>query len=184
MAVYYPADNCANQIPEHFCDPCTPKELGGVRTAGFIKSNFVFTDPSSASEWNNGFVSTPRNIILIPEVYGTFDGGTPLESQGFGDNPTSLDGYDFTVQFFDPNFIGNCDFYDTLKNDRNGYKFFFRTGSQVWLSDKTVTVIPKSPVAQDIKSKVLWDVTVKWTSANLPCSYPSPAVDWRCIQNL
>lgn len=182
MAVYYPADNCNNLIPEHLCDPCVAKELGGVRTVLFIESNFVFVNPSSASEWNNGILA--RNIIIIPETYGTFDGGAPQESQGFGDNPTSLDGYDYTINFFDPNFIGNCDFYNTIKNDRNGFNVAWRTGSQIWLSDKTVTIIPKSPVAVDVKSKVLWDVMVKWTSSELPCSYTAPAVDWRCVQVL
>lgn len=182
MAIYYPEDNCDNLVPEHLCDPCLPKELGGVRTVLFIKTDFVFVNPSSASEWNNGILA--KSIIIIPETFGTFDGGSPAESQGFGDNPTSLDGYDFLLNFSDPNFIGNCDFYDTLKNNRNAYKVAWRTGSQIWLGDKSVTIIPKSPVGVDVKSKVLWTVDVKWTSANLPCSYTSPAVDWSCVQIL
>ena len=182
MAIYYPGDVCNAQQPEHLCNPCLSKELGGIRSVAFIKDNFAFTNPSSASEWNNGV--TAGNIILIPQVYGTFDGGSPQESQGFGDNPTSLDGYDFMLQFFDPNFIGNTDFYDTIKNNRNGWKVAFRTESQVYLSDKSVTIIPKMPIAQDVKSKVLWDITVKWTSDALPQAYTSPAIRWDCVQNV
>lgn len=180
MAIYYPGDTCQSSVPEHLCNPCLPIELGGVRTVLFIDKDFVITNPSSPSQWNSGIQS--RSIIIIPKTYGTFDGGTPQEGQGFGDTPTSLDGYDFTLQFFDPNFIGNVDHYDSLKNLRSNYKVAFRTGSQIIISDKVVTIIPKMPVAQDLKSKVLWDVTVKWTSQNLPGVYDAPPVDWDCVQ--
>lgn len=182
MAIYYPGDNCQSTVPEHLCNPCLPIELGGVRSVLFIDKDYTITSPTSASEWNNGILN--GNIIIIPKTYGTFDGGVPQEGQGFGDVPTSLDGYDFMVQFFDPNFIGNQDHYNTIKNLRANYKVAFRTGSQIWMSDKVVTIIPKSPVAQDIKSKVLWDVTVKWTSQNLPNIYDAPAVNWDCVQVL
>lgn len=182
MAIYYPGDNCQNLIPEHLCDPCSSIELAGVRSVAFIDSGFTFTNPESASEWNNGI--TAGSIILIPLTNGTFDGGTPQEGVGFGDNPTSLDGYDYVLQFLDPNFVGNWDFYDNIKNIRSGYKVAFRTGSRVVLSDKTVTVLPKAPVVNDVKGKVNWDVTVKWTSRSLPRDYAAPAIDWSCVQTL
>lgn len=182
MAIYYPGDNCQTQVPEHLCDPCKAIELGGVRSVAFIADDFTFTNPSSTSEWANGVAA--GQIILIPETNGTFDGGTPQEGAGFGDNPTSLDGYEFILTYSDPNYIGNVDHYDTLKNVRNGYKVAFRTGSRTIISDKTVVILPKAPVDSDVKSKVLWQVTVKWTSQNLPVDYSTPANVFRCIQNL
>lgn len=182
MAIYYPGDNCQNQVPEHLCDPCRAIELAGVRSIAFIADNFTFTSPTNTSEWTAGIAS--EDIIIIPETNGTFDGGAPQEGAGFGDNPTSLDGYDFSLNYFDPNFIDNCDFYNTIKNSRNSWKVAFRTGSQVYISDKTVTILPKMPIAADVKGKVLWDVTVKWTSQNLPCSYNTPTNVFRCVQNL
>lgn len=182
MAIYYPSDNCDKLVPEHLCNPCLPLELGGVRTVLFIDKDYIITTPSAASEWNSGITS--RNIIIIPKTYGTFDGGTPSEGQGFGDTPTSLDGYDYFLQFFDPNFIGNVDHYDTIKNLRANYKVAFRTSTQIIMSDKVVTIIPKMPIAQDLKTKVLWAVDVKWTSQNLPFVYDAPAVNWDCVQIL
>lgn len=182
MAIYYPGDNCQNLIPEHLCDPCLAIELAGVRSVAFIDNDFVFTNPESASEWQAGV--TAKSIFIIPLTNGTFDGGAPQEGQGFGDNPTTLDGIDFTLNFFDPNFIGNWDFYNNLKNVRNGYKVAFRTSTRLIMSDKAVTVLPKNPVIADVKGKVTWDVTVKWTSQNLARDYAAPANIWNCTQIL
>jgi len=179
MAIYYPGNNCQDNVPEHLCDPCLTIELGGIRSVAFIEEDFTFTNPASASEWNTGILA--GQIIIIPLTYGTFDGGVPQEGQGFGDSPTSLDGYDFLLNYADPNFNGNCDFYDNLKNARNAYKVSWRTETLIYLSDKTVTILPKFPIAQDVKSKVVWSVDVKWTSKNLPCSYTAPDV-FDCTQ--
>ena len=183
MAVYYPEDNCQSGVPEHLCDPCKPIELGGVRSVGFIDADATFANPSDPVEWAAKLLA--GTIKLIPETSGTFDGGTPQEGAGFGDSPTSLDGYDYSLEFFDPNFVGNCDFYDNMKNARNAFKVIWRTETQVYLSDRSVIVLPKFPIANDVKSRVLWQVIVKWSSKNLPCSYTSPgAATFRCIQNL
>lgn len=181
MAIYYPGDNCQSSVPEHLCDPCLTKELGGVRGVAFVPSDFTFTNPSSDAQW---VAAVAAGAIIIPETNGTFDGGTAQEGLGFGDNPTSLDGYDFVLQFFDPNYKGNCDHYDNLKNARGQFKVAFITETQLHLSSRTVTVLPKNPIAADVKSKVLWDVTVKFTQQNLVCSFDKPSTIFRCTQIL
>lgn len=182
MAIYYPGDNCQNEVPEHLCDPCDAIELAGVRSVALIDDGFTFTNPESATEWEQGVAD--GSIFIIPNTNGTFDGGAPQEGQGFGDNPTSLDGYDYTLNYMDPNFTGNWDFYNNIKNVRNGYKVAFRTGTRVVMSDTTCTILPKNPVVADVKARVNWDVTVKWTSQNLPRDYESPSSIWSCVQTL
>lgn len=170
MAVYYPS-NCDDLVPDHICDPCEEVEQGRVRSVAFIKTSFAFTDPSDPTEWTAGFEA--GDIILIPNTAGTFDGGAEVESPGFGDQATRLTGYNFQLQFQDPNYKGNCNFYNTLKNSRQ-YKAAYRTGTQIHIIDTTVQVIPKNPVTDDINSAVVWDVLVKWSGVDVPCPFDVP----------
>lgn len=170
MSVYYPS-NCDDLVPDHICDPCEVIEGGRVRSMAFIKSTFAFVDPSNPTEWEAGFAS--GDIILIPQTKGTFDGGAEVESPGYGDQVTRLTGYNFQLQYQDPNYKLNCSFYNTLKNSR-AYKAAYRTETQIHIIDTTVQVIPKNPVQEDTNSEVVWDVLVKWSGPDVPCPYDVP----------
>lgn len=170
MSVYYPA-GCDALIPDHVCDPCETIEQGRVRSVAFIKKDFVFTDPSSPTQWRTGFLAD--KIIIIPQTKGTFDGGAEVEGPGYGDQSTRLTGYNFSANFEDPNYKKNCGFYNNLKNSRE-WRFAYRTGSQIHITDTVVQVIPKNPVADDLNSEVVWNVIVKWSDNDLPCPFDVP----------
>lgn len=171
MSIYYP-EGCESAIPDHQCDPCEVPEHGRVRSIAYIKSSFNFTDPSDPTEWSAGIDN--RDIIMIPEVLGSFDGGAPVEGPGYGDQSTKLTGYNFSLVYKDPNYRDNCDFYNAMKTARN-YKIAFRTETQTHISDNTVSVIPKNPITEDLASEVVWDVEVKWAQGDLPCPFDTPA---------
>ena len=180
MSVYYPS-NCDDLVPDHICDPCEELEGGRVRSMAFIKSTFAFTDPSDPTEWEAGFLS--GDIILIPQTKGTFDGGAEVESPGYGDQVTRLTGYNFQLQYQDPNYKQNCTFYNTLKNSR-AYKAAYRTETQIHIIDTTVQVIPKNPVQEDTNTEVVWDVLVKWSGKDVPCPYDvPPGIFDACVYN-
>lgn len=170
MSVYYPS-NCDDLVPDHICDPCEELEGGRVRSAAYVKTTFSFTDPSDPTEWTAGFIA--GDIILIPQTKGTFDGGQEVEAPGYGDQVTRLTGYNFQVQYQDPNYKLNCTFYNTLKNSRQ-WKFAYRTETQIHIVDTTVQVIPKNPVQEDTNTEVVWDVLVKWSGRDVPCPYDVP----------
>lgn len=170
MSVYYPT-GCDDLVPAHVCDPCEAIEQGRVRSVAFIKNTFDFVDPSNPVEWRAGFLA--GDIIIIPQTKGTFDGGSEVESPGYGDQATRLTGYNFQAQYQDPNYKNNCTFYNTLKNSR-AYKFAYRTQTQIHITTTTVQVIPKNPVQEDTTSEVVWDVLVKWSGNDLPCPYDVP----------
>lgn len=171
MAIYYPSD-CEVEIPEHVCDPCESFEKGKIRAAGFIKQGFNFSDPTNPTEWRTGL--NAHNIILIPAVIGSFDGGTEVLGPGYGNQSESLIGYDFTSTFRDPNYSSNCAFYNLLKLSRL-YRYFYKTETKVHITDVPVVVIPKSPVTEDINSFVEWQILVKWRDSDLPCPFDEPA---------
>lgn len=171
MSVYYPS-GCDDTIPAHICDPCLLPEHGRISSVAFIKNTFAFVDPTDPTEWQAGFAS--GDIILIPQTRGTFDGGAEVEGPGYGRQATKLTGYNFQAQYQDPNYKGNCDFYNAIKRTRN-MKFAYVTETQVHITDNEVQVIPKNPVEDDISSEVVWDVIVKWAGPDLPCPYDVPA---------
>lgn len=171
MSVYYPT-GCDALVPDHYCDTCEAVENGRVSSVAFIKQTFAFVDPTDPTEWQAGFAA--GDIILIPFTRGTFDGGSEIESAGYGRQATRLNGYNFQAQYQDPNYRQNCNFYNALKNSRQ-YKFAYATSTQIHLTDSVVSVIPKNPVTDDTTSDVVWDVLVKWSGLDLPCPFDQPA---------
>lgn len=181
MSIYYPAD-CDGTIPDHYCDPCEELEQGRIRSVAYIKKTFAFTDPSNPVEWQTGFDN--GDIILIPQTKGTFDGGAEVTAPGYGDQNTRLTGYNFQVQYQDPNYAQNCNFYNAIKNSRQ-YKFAYRTSSKIHIVDYTVQVIPKNPVQDDVNSEVVWDVLVQWSGKDVPCPFDVPPTIFdSCVVNI
>lgn len=175
--IYYPS-GCASEIPDHYCNPCETPEHGRVRSAAFIANDFEFTDPSDPTEWQNGILN--KKIIIIPETNGSFDGGSEVESPGYGDQQTKLNGYNFVLTYNDPNYKLNADFYNAIKNTRN-YRFAYRTEKLIHLTQNSVQVVPKNPVAEDLTSEVVWNVLVKWSEGDLPVPYDVPASIFDCF---
>lgn len=174
--VYYPS-GCDAEVVNHYCNPCDEIEHGRVRSVAFIKSDFEFTDPTNPTEWTAGIAS--KDIIIIPEVNGSFDGGSEVEAPGYGDQQTKLVGYNFQLTYNDPNYKNNADFYNALKRSRN-YKLAYRTETQTHITDNNVSVIPKNPVAEDLTSEVVWNVIVKWSQGDLPVPYDTPTGIFTC----
>lgn len=175
---YYPT-TCENVIPEHNCDPCAEREYGRIRSAGFIHKDFVFAngDTTNASEWIRGI--NEKKILVIPETNGELPQPSELTGPGYGDTVETLLGYDFQATIADPNYKENCDFYNALIGNRN-YKFFYRTSSQVHITDKTVTIIPKKQIQNDLTSEVVWNVMAKWRSSQFPCPFNTPEDVFTC----
>ncbi|MBA4168749.1 MAG: hypothetical protein H0X41_14585 [Chitinophagaceae bacterium] len=170
MAIYYPS-GCEDAVPEHICDPCGKKEQGRVRSIAYIHSSVAFINPSSPVEWRAGILS--GKIIIIPKVIGSYDGGAEVESAGYGDQSTELTGYNHSLNFKDPNYSTNADFYNALKRSRS-YNIAWRTSSQTHISNGIVSAIPKNPVTEDLTSAVVWDVTNKWASEELSEPFDTP----------
>jgi hypothetical protein len=178
--VYYPS-GCDVELGEHYCSNCPTPEHARVRSVAFIKSGFEFTDPTSPTEWQTGIAN--KDIIIIPETNGSFDGGAEVEGPGYGDQATKLVGYNFSLTYNDPNYKENANFYNTLKRVNN-YRVAYRTESQVHISNNTVSAIPKNPVAEDLTAEVTWNVQVKWADDDLPIPYDVPEGIFTCFDYL
>lgn len=170
-SIYYPA-GCDTAIGDHQCDSCEEVESAKIRSIAFIKKSYTFLDPTDPTEWAAAIAT--KDVIIIPFVNGTFDGGAEVLKDGYGDQSQKLTGYNFTADFKDPNYKHNAVFYNALKRSFN-YKFFYRTSTQGHLTDEVVQIIPKNPVTAAQTDDVVWDVTVKWSGADLPEPFDAPA---------
>ena len=131
----------------------------------------VKAEPENATVWTDG--RTQKLILVIPETLGSFDGGAPVEAPGYGDVESRLIGFKFGLGYKDPNFKGNCPFYNSIKGSSN-WHIAFRTEKTTRISGNPVSVIPKAPVTEDLNSVVDWNVDVKWSEADQPCPFDTP----------
>jgi hypothetical protein len=177
FSIFY-APGCDGDILTHECDPCPTKELGRVRGVAYVHQDVAFSDETDEAEWNT-YIEAGL-VVIIPETNGSFDGGTPTFSTGFGDVPESYDSSEFKINYKDPNFLGNCVFYNSLRRSRN-WRVCWRTETRAYLSTVACTAYGKSPVADDIKSSVVWEVEVKFTQADTPCPFVIPDGIFQCF---
>lgn len=169
--IYYPS-GCDAEVGEHYCSDCPTFEHGRIGAGAFIKNDFEFTDPSNPTEWVNGIKA--KDIIILPNIRGTFDGGSEVEGPGYGRKSTQFLGYNFSATFLDPVYKENATFYNSIKRSSN-YRFAYVTETQVHITEVPVQAIPKNPVEEDTNSIINWNVVVKWADSDLPIPYDAPA---------
>ncbi len=177
-SLFYP-EGCDADLGSHVCDPCPTKELGRVRGVAFIRNDYAFTDYSDTAQWAAGIES--GQIFVIPETNGTYDGGTPTYSTGFGDADQSYDSSTFKLVVKDPNFIGNRAFYNALKKSRN-YRVAWRSETILQISDVACTAVGKAPIADDIKSVRTRDVEITFTQSDDPTEVTMPDGVFVCTE--
>ena len=161
------------EIPAHFCNPCLDIEQGGVRGAAYISTAYLestnaitpagLIDRNMVEDpvwWENGITSGA--IFVIPKTRGTFDGGSPSESAGFGDLSTITTGKTYTLVINDPDHRDNEEFYAAIANAPGSYHIAWRTGSQLRVSEKAVNIDPTDPIEEDPNSQVVWTSNVTW----------------------
>src|SRR6478735_8188976 len=94
--IYYPT-GCDANIPPHYCNNCEKIEKARIRSVAFVAKDWVFSNPEDPNEWEDGIAQ--KKIIVIPRTNGSFDGGSEVESAGYGDQSTNLDGYNFQAVY-------------------------------------------------------------------------------------
>ncbi len=172
---------CDQAIVDPVCDPCLDViELGRVRGTAFIHKNYVATlkaDPENLQKWKDG--KADGLIKVIPNTSGTSDGGAPVEVPGYGDQESRIIGYKFLVSYKDPVLKANTPFYNSIK-ESSVWHFAYRTETLTRISDKPCTVIPKSPIEEDMTSHVVWNVDVKFNQKDQPVPFDTPAGLFDC----
>lgn len=170
MEIYYPTD-CLEEDVDHFCEDCPPSEGARIRSVFFVKKSYTFIDPTSTAEWQQAIED--GNVVVIAETNGSYDGGTPNYGAGFGDVVQTYIGSSYKATYREQDLKGNYDFYQAKKRS-SSWNWGFRTETLVWITDKPATVVGKTPVVDDIKGNVVWEVEVTWDSQNDPEPFTMP----------
>jgi len=169
FAIYYPG--CDEVIVDPANTDCPPKELGDIRAFALIANDFAISNPSATAEWTSGI--NAKKIF----VFSLARGGLAIEPQeqaGFGDEDTTFDGYAFTANIFEPNYMANWPFWNSIKRRKN-FRLAYVTETQVHLTDKTVSIIPMAPIAEGEKrTAIIWNIQFKWVSDIHPRPYTRP----------
>lgn len=157
----------------HTCDPCE-RELGRIRGVCLVDGSFDFTaliaalkgaQASAAQELFEQAIEDGK-IHLISETTGTYDGGSPQTGDGYGDEETRLLGYLHTLNFKDPSYAGNREFYENVEKEH--WKLIWRTETLLHFVNSPAAVQAIAPVEQDLTSAVVWDVTATWKTKIKP----------------
>lgn len=176
MSLYYPTPGvgCGSggTVPDYSCNPCPAYEFGRIGSVALIKNSFSFTDPTSTAQWTAGIAT--KDIVVIWKTLGSYDGGVTAELPGYGRSVSENGNTTHTLNFKDPNYAENWDFYSGIKASSE-YTLAFCTSSQVHFAGAPVTFTPKNPIAEDINSVVNWDVQCKWANNAMPRPYNQPS---------
>lgn len=167
---------CGVDLGNHYCDPCLDeREFARARSGGYIKKSYLATllaAPTTLATWTDGITS--GDIIIIPESSGSYDPGTPKELRGYGNRKTTKGPREMTLTLFDPNYLSNYPFYNAIGRQTDLVPFF-RTSSLVHIFDTEASIDAVDPVTENLDDEVIWQVTNKVTSINLPAKFPFEA---------
>lgn len=180
MAIFY--KGCDEvEIPPYVCDPCSIPENGRVRSVAFIEETFDLTEPIDKTEFTAGIES--GEIVIIPKVIGQFDGGSPAMGAGYGNDQELLLGYDYVLNLRDAYYPKNGEFWDKIRLKKT-FRVMFITDTQGHISDKPVTIVPKNPIQEDLKSAVEWTIEAKWFQNGLCKPFDIEAIRdvFRCFE--
>lgn len=179
--VYYP-DCPTGELPFYQCDPCANYEKGRARSGGFVSDAYyptLIANPTSTALWQAGIES--EDIIIIPKTTGTLDAPDPITGSGYGDDVETILGRDYVLTLRDPNYIGNCNFYNTLRTKNGVFHAIYRTGSQTHITPETVVIDARAPITENTEDNIEWNVTATWRSEVQPCPFVTPVGIFDCF---
>lgn len=169
-------EGASGEALTHVCDPCG-RELGRVRGVILFDGSYnvaplIAKLKSGKSEDATAAATLFETAVtegyahLISETTGTYDGGAAQTGDGYGDEETRLLGYLYTLEFKDPSYAGNKDFYEKAESEH--WIVAWRTETLLHFADKPAGIQAIAPVEQDLTSAVSWNVTATWKSKAKP----------------
>lgn len=166
--MYYP--NCSEDVEAlvHTCDPCNDVERGRVRSIVMVDPlGDVTMEALQALElqkWTDAIDA--GQITLLPRVIGSFDGGTAVEGDGYGDETSRLIGYNYTLDAKDPSYAANIAFWQAA--EKKTWWLAYRTESLIHFVKGAVKVQAKAPVEEGLDTDVVWNLHFTWASDEKP----------------
>jgi hypothetical protein len=175
MAYNYAYNECDDQLDPHYARTCddAPEKARLRRGAWIHKDRYaaIAADPTDATLWQAGIDA--GEIVIMPELSGVFDGGTPKMGPGYGDQKEKYIGADFKATIKDPLYKENWDHYRSLVG-KSTWHFAYLTETQVHITGVPVTVAPKNPVTENVDDDVIWESEISWFEYFTPAPHDAP----------
>lgn len=136
-----------------------------------INATVDYEDPSV---WAAHGVADPATIQdevkIIPQVIGTYDGGSPTEDKGYGDKLTQITANTHTIDLRCEYNAVNKAFMNKLMNSNNyGVVFFSGNFDEMEVVTGVNASFTAKPAITDEQEKPReWTIQVKWSKIALP----------------
>lgn len=176
--------NCEDEeLDPHWCGGCedTADENARISSGAWVHSDayaVLKNDPTNAAIWEAQKLL--GKIIILPELNGTFDGGTPKLVPGYGRLKERYSGSDFSSTAKDPVYAKNWDHYRSLVG-KSSWHYAYNTSSKTHLTSVPVTVAPKNPITENLEDTVVWESTITWFEYFTPKPFDTPAGVFDCV---
>lgn len=173
---YYGCEEVA--LDPHYnanCGTSYDPEYARIRKGAWVHKDYfanLMTDPTDATLWTAGIDA--GKIILLNELTGSYDGGTPKTGTGWGDAKESTLGYDCTATLKDRVYKENYMHYKTLAGTTS-WHLAFVTETQVHISGAPVNASSKNAISENVDDTIFWETTVKWFEQFTPAPHTMPA---------
>lgn len=173
---------CEDLVSPHYCDAACgdSTEKARIRRGAWMRDTAyatIMADPTDAQLWTDAI--TAGDVIVLPQLTGTFDGGAPKYGPGYGDLKEKFLGSDFTAVIKDPVYKENWAHYKSLAGKSN-WHFVYITESQLHVSGKAVNVAPKNPITENVDDDVVWEAEIKWFEKFTPAPHDAPLSVFVC----
>lgn len=166
---------CVDDIDPHYEPGCDyVPEKARIRRGAWVHESVVaaiLVDPITAATWNTAI--TAGKVVIMPELSGNFDGGTPVMGPGFGDAKEIYIGSNFKANIKDRVYKENWAHYRSMLG-KTTWHFAYLTESLVHITDKPVTVAPKNPITDNIDDSVIWEADITWFQFFTPAPHVAP----------
>ena len=156
--------NCRSQIPEYIEPDCS-LESGRVVALSFIHKDIhaaIYADPSIAGNWVDGAYAS--DLFVFQEVRGSFDGGSPVDVPGVGNQDVRTINVDRSMTITIPGVKGNEGFWDEMVKTGN-YRVAAVVGGAydlLFINNVDTSIVAVPVVEEGLDSAVNWTVTIKW----------------------
>lgn len=170
MSTY--SESCETEVEQHYTRAChTDLEKGRIRRGAWLKASAlaaILVNPTLLSLWQAA--KTAGDVIILPELSGSFDGGSPVYKEGFGDVKENYVGSDFVANIKDPVYKLNHPHYKSLAG-KTSWHFVYLTESLLHISGTGTTVAPKNPITESVDDNVIWEAEIKWFEEFTPAPH-------------
>ncbi len=169
---------CAIDLPEHEELECNEKMYGGISAIGFLSTNKVITDYSSATQIQ-AEIDAGR-LRIAHGIKGEIPDASPVTGESLrGCGPEKvLDGYDRTATWMDGKVVpANVPFYDSLST-WSGYLLIYNCSEKqlIVVDSTTVSVSSFFTVPSSKKSPQIWKGKAEWDSFQNPSIHDATAL--------